>query len=79
VQLYIKDVIGSVLRPEKELKSFQKINLKPSESRRISFEITPDMLAFTGADMTRQVESGRFIVEIGNASQGGKKASFEVE
>lgn len=79
VQLYIKDVIGSVLRPEKELKSFQKINLKPAESRRVSFEITPDMLAFTGADMTRRVEPGRFIVEIGASSQGGSQANFEVE
>lgn len=79
VQLYIKDVIGSILRPEKELKAFEKISLNPSENQSVSFEITPDMLAFTGADMTRRVESGAFVVEIGNASINGKLASFTVE
>jgi len=71
--------LTATINPEKELKSFQKINLKPAESRRVSFEITPDMLAFTGADMTRRVEPGRFIVEIGASSQGGSQANFEVE
>jgi beta-glucosidase len=79
VQLYIKDVIGSVVRPDKELKSFEKILLEPSESREVSFNITPDMLAFTGADMIKRVESGAFIVEIGNSSQGGRTAEFRVE
>ena len=79
VQLYIKDVIGSVIRPEKELKAFKKISLSPSESQEISFEINSDMLSFTGADLKPRVESGEYIIEIGNSSQGGKKASFIVE
>jgi len=79
VQLYIKDLIGSTVRPEKELKSFKKIALMPSEARDVSFEITPEMLAFTGADMISRVESGAFIVQIGNSSQGGLEAKFIVE
>lgn len=78
VQLYIKDVIGSVLRPQKELKAFEKIALEPGESRVVSFDITPDMLAFTGRDMTKIVEPGDMIVEIGNSSQGGKTAGFKI-
>lgn len=78
IQLYIKDVIGSIVRPVKELKSFKKISLVPSESRELSFEITSDMLAFTGTDMERRVESGEFIIEIGNSSQGGRTAKFLV-
>jgi len=78
VQLYIKDVIGQVLRPEKELKSFKKIELAPGASRTVEFDITPDMLSFTGLDMTRINETGDFIVEIGNSSVGGQTASFKV-
>jgi beta-glucosidase len=79
VQLYIKDMIGLVLRPEKELKAFQKIELDPGESRDVSFEITPEMLAFTDINMEYRVEAGAFRVEIGNSSQGGKMAEFTVE
>ncbi|MFK7982440.1 MAG: fibronectin type III-like domain-contianing protein, partial [Saprospiraceae bacterium] len=48
VQLYLKDEIGSVLRPDKELKSFQKIELAAGATKTVSFTITPDMLRFTG-------------------------------
>jgi beta-glucosidase len=79
VQLYIKDMIGSVLRPEKELKAFEKIALDPGESRDVTFEITPEMLSFTDINMDYRVEDGDFRVEIGNSSQGGKLGEFTVE
>lgn len=79
VQLYIKDMIGSVVRPEKELKAFQKIELASGESQTIKFDITPEMLAFTDINMDYRVEDGDFRVEIGKSSQGGKLATFKVE
>ena len=78
VQLYIKDVVGSVLRPDKELKGFEKVRLEPGESRTVSFTIAPDMLAFTGLDMQEVVEAGEFIVSIGGSSNdlSGKTFRF---
>jgi len=58
VQLYIKDLIGSVIRPDKELKAFKKITLAPGETKRVEFTITPQMLAFTGVDMNKIIEPG---------------------
>ena len=46
VQLYIRDLVGSVTRPVKELKGFEKIYLKAGESRKVSFSITPELLKF---------------------------------
>jgi beta-glucosidase len=46
VQLYIQDEVASITRPVKELKDFQKINLKPGETKTVNFTITPDMIAF---------------------------------
>ncbi len=68
VQLYIKDVIGSVLRPDKELKGFQKIELRPGEKQTVTFSITPEMLEFTGLDMEKVIETGEFIAMIGTSS-----------
>ena len=77
-QLYIRDTHGSVIRPIKELKAFQKVELAPGESRRLDFEITPEMLACTGADMLRKVEPGTFLVQIGGSSQKVLEAAFKV-
>ncbi|GEA09864.1 glycoside hydrolase family 3 N-terminal domain-containing protein [Alteromonas sp. KUL49] len=78
VQLYIQDVIGSVIRPAKELKGFEKISLAPNESRMVSFTITPDMLAFTGLDMETKVEAGDFVVEVGTSSADTLTETFTV-
>lgn len=78
VQLYLKDLIGSVLRPDKELKGFQKITLAPGETKRVEFTITPEMLAFTGIDMKRIVEPGTIEVMIGTSSTEGLTKQFEV-
>ncbi|MDD2797957.1 MAG: glycoside hydrolase family 3 N-terminal domain-containing protein [Bacteroidales bacterium] len=76
VQLYIRDLIGSVTRPVKELKGFQKIALKAGESKKISFKITPDMLAFYRLDMTYGTESGDFKLFIGGNSRDVKETNF---
>jgi beta-glucosidase len=69
VQLYIRDKFSSVTRPVKELKGFEKINLKPGEITRISLPITPDSLAFTNIDMKYTVEPGEFEIMVGNSSR----------
>lgn len=65
VQLYVRDVTGSVVRPVKELKGFQKLLIKEGETKRVVFEITEEMLRFHTKDMKFQSEPGRFVVMIG--------------
>lgn len=76
VQLYIRDLVGSVTRPVKELKGFEKIFLKAGESKKVSFKITPDMLKFYNYNLDFVCEPGDFEVMIGGDSQAVKKASF---
>lgn len=69
VQLYLRDKVGSVSRPVKQLKGFEKISLKPGQSQTVSFEINEEMLRFWRADMTYGSEKGEFVVMVGpNAS-----------
>jgi len=74
VQLYIRDVVGSVTRPVKELKGFQKIELKAGESKTVSFSITPDDLKFYNYDLKYDWEAGDFEIMIGTNSNDVKKA-----
>jgi beta-glucosidase len=67
-QLYVRDLVGSVTRPVKELKGFQKIFLHAGESRQISFTLTSDDLRFYTADMTFCAEPGAFEFYIGGSS-----------
>lgn len=76
VQLYVRDLVGSVTRPVQELKGFEKIMLQPGESRTVSFTIEPEDLAFTRADMTHGWEPGEFQLWI--APSSGAKASTPV-
>jgi beta-glucosidase len=68
VQLYIRDIEGSITRPVKELKGFQKITLQPSESKEVTFAITPDMLKFYNSDLIYAAEAGMFKVFVGGSS-----------
>lgn len=77
-QLYIQDPIGSVVRPIKELKAFQKIELTPGASQELRFQIDSEMLACTGADMVRKVENGDFVVQVGNSSEHFHEAGFRI-
>ena len=76
VQLYIRDIVGSVTRPVKELKGFQKIDLKPGETKTVSFAITPELLKFYNYDLKYDWESGDFDIMIGSSSVDLKKAKL---
>jgi beta-glucosidase len=74
VQLYIRDVVGSVTRPVKELKGFQKIELKAGESKTVEFTITPEDLKFYNYDLKYDWEPGEFVIMIGANSRDVKNA-----
>ncbi|NJB35106.1 glycoside hydrolase family 3 N-terminal domain-containing protein [Croceivirga sp. JEA036] len=79
VQLYLKDEIGSVTRPDKELKGFEKIELNPGETKTVTFTITPKMLEFTGLTMEKILEPGDYTVQVGTSSKEGLTARFRLE
>lgn len=76
VQLYIRDLVGSVTRPVKELKGFEKVFIKAGESKTVSFKITPELLKFYNYDLDYVFESGDFDVMIGGNSHDVKSARF---
>ena len=78
VQLYLRDIVGSVTRPVRELKGFQKIELKAGESRAVTFYIGEPELKFLRADMTVGTEPGEFQVFIGSNSRDTHAAKFEL-
>jgi len=69
VQLYVKDLVGSVTRPVRELKGFKKIQLKTGESQAVKFNLSTDDLAFYTADMIFKAEPGEFEISVGGDSQ----------
>jgi len=75
-QLYVRDMVGTLARPVRELKGFRKINLKAGEATTVSFTLQGDQLAFWNADLVKQVEPGEFQVWISTDSQSGKPATF---
>ena len=77
-QLYVRDLVGSLTRPIRELKGFQRIDLKPGESQRVSFELNEEMLAFTRSDGTKGVEPGRYHVWIAPDSVSGLQGEFSI-
>ncbi len=68
VQLYLRDMVSSVVRPLKELKGFQKVHLKPGETRRVSFTIDRDTLSFFNSQLAWGAEAGDFKLMVGSAS-----------
>jgi len=78
VQLYIQDKVGSVTRPVKELKAFQRVELKAGESKNVSFSLPVSELAFWGYNMTYNVEPGDFKLWVGTNSAEGLSADFTV-
>ncbi|MDP1844773.1 MAG: beta-glucosidase BglX [Sediminibacterium sp.] len=73
-QLYIRDIVGSITRPVKELKGFQKINLAAGESKTVSFKITTDDLKFYNYELKYDWEPGEFQIMIGTNSNDVKMA-----
>ncbi|MDB5224369.1 MAG: beta-D-glucoside glucohydrolase, partial [Chitinophagaceae bacterium] len=76
VQLYIRDVVGSITRPVKELKGFQKIELRQGETKTVTFNITPNDLKFYNADLKYDWEPGEFQIMIGSNSRDVKSTSI---
>jgi len=78
IQWYIRDLVGSVTRPVKELKGFQKMELNPGESRTVAFTLTPDKLAFHRIDMSFGTEPGEFLVFVGGNSSDVMQKRFQL-
>jgi len=78
VQLYLRDIVSSVIRPVRELKGFQRITLKPGEKKRVEFVLSPDQLGFYNRENRFVVEPGDFKVFVGTSSEGGLESGFTV-
>ena len=79
VQLYIRDMVGSIARPVQELKGFERINLKPGESRNVSFTINADLLKFYNKDLQHVCEPGDFEVMVGTDSRNVQRQTFTLK
>lgn len=79
VQLYIRDIVGSVTRPVKELKGFEKVFIKSGESKTVQFEIEPEMLKFYNYDLNFVNEPGEFEIMIGGNSRDTQSAFFNLQ
>jgi len=78
VQLYLRDRVGSVTRPVRELKGFERISLEPGESRVVTFPLGADDLAFSGPDLSVGAEPGWFDVYVGGDSRAEASDAFEL-
>ncbi len=76
VQLYVRDLVGSVTRPVRELKRFCKVRLAPGERRTVAFTLSSHDVAFHGRDMQLAAEAGRFHAWIGGDSNAALHAEF---
>ena len=79
VQLYIRDVVGSIARPVKELKGFQRLSLKAGETATATFTIDASKLKFYNYDLKEVVEPGEFDVMVGPNSRDLKRATITVQ
>lgn len=78
VQLYIRDLVGSITRPVKELKAFEKVFLKAGETKTVTFSLTTKDLSFYKGDLSFGYEPGQFQVFVGGNSRDVKKSGFVV-
>ncbi len=79
VQLYTRQMVGSITRPVKELKGFQKIELKAGQSKKVTFSISNKDLKFYNGDLKYVAEPGAFKLFIGGNSRDDKEADFKLE
>ena len=77
-QLYVRDLVGNVTRPVRELKGFKRVRLEPGETTRIEFQLHTDDLAFFGRDNRSIVEPGEFHAWIGGSSDASLRAEFRI-
>ena len=78
VQLYVRDLVGNVTRPVKELKGFKRVRVEPGKTIRVGFVLQPEDLAFYGRDMKRRIEPGEFHVWIGGSSATELRSGFRL-
>lgn len=79
VQLYVRDLVGSVTLPLKELKRFEKVLLNPNESKKVSFTLTSEDLAFYTKDMSFKAEAGEFKLFVGTNSDELLETTFALK
>ena len=79
VQVYVRDLVGSITRPVKELKAFERVSLKAGESRSLELRIPVSDLAFFGLDGKKKVEPGDFQLWVAGDSASGEPLSFKVD
>lgn len=79
IQLYVRDITGSIVRPVRELKDFKQIELKPKESRTVQFSIPVSDLAFYNDKMELKTEPGDFKVWIASHAENGLEGDFKIE
>lgn len=79
VQLYIRDLVGSITRPVKELKGFERVELRAGEKRSVTFTLKPEQLGFYNANNKFVVEPGDFKIWVGQNSADGLEADFTVK
>ena len=78
VQLYVRDLVGSVTRPVKELKGFERVSLKAGEKRSLELTVPVEELAFWGLDGKKKVEPGEFLLWVAGDSDSGTPLPFKV-
>ena len=78
VQLYVHDLVSSVTRPVKELRGFERVTLKPGESKTVTFVLGPAELSLIDRRMQRVVEPGRFDIMVGTNSTTLTTATLDV-
>jgi beta-glucosidase len=78
VQVYVRDLVGSVTRPVKELKGFQRISLEAGQEREVRFEVPVDALGFHGLDNQYHVEPGDYQIWVGPDSTSGLEGMITV-
>jgi beta-glucosidase len=79
VQVYVRDLVGSITRPVKELKHFERVTLEPGESRTLTAGIPVQDLAFVGLDGVKKVEPGEFQLWVAGDSASGTPVAFKVK
>ncbi len=77
-QVYVRDLVGSITRPVKELKAFERVSLKAGETRSLTIEIPVQELAFVGLDGEKKVEAGEFLLWVAGDSASGEAVRFKV-
>jgi beta-glucosidase len=78
VQMYVHDVVSSVVRPVKELRGFERVTLDPGQTKTVTFTVGPNELSLINRHMERVVEPGRFEILVGTDSDQLTPATLDV-